>query len=128
LLHLDFVFALSHLTLVITLDLEYLGDHSLDLFISGSLIDEHVLDAFLLRLLALVLEINGLLLRVEHLGDVEQSFEQFPLRVLRQTVKALRVQTHLNLLLQVQTRVIQLSLQCLVLSATTRGVLLHNLE
>ena len=69
-----------------------------------------------------------MVLRVEHLTDVDETFEELALGVLDVLLKTLRGQPLLNLLLEVGSRVIQLGLEGLVLSSFFRGVLLHNLE
>ena len=69
-----------------------------------------------------------MVLRVEHLTDVDEALEELALGMLDVLLKTLRGQPLLYLLLEVGSRVIQLGLEGLVLSSFLRGVLLHNLE
>ena len=69
-----------------------------------------------------------MVLRVEHLADVDEALEELALGMLDVLLKTLRGQPLFYLLLEVGSRVIQLGLEGLVLSSFLRGVLLHNLE
>ena len=69
-----------------------------------------------------------MVLRVEHLTDVDEALEELALGMLDVLLKTLRGQPLLYLLLEVGSRVIQLGLEGLVLSSFLRCVLLHNLE